>query len=373
LQRAVLIGYYGRGNLGDELMLVCLNQWLKAQDIQVTVLADDAENVTRQHHLPAVQNYPLLGQYGWVDALLRGKAWRTIRALVHCDVVLCGGGDVIRDAIGWRTFTFQVEKLVVSLLLRKPVYLINVGLTRPVTRYGRALLKWLLPRCRGIVVRDARSVDICREYGVTRRVRLAPDIVRRLPDLFPQTAGRRDVDKTSVLVALHGDSNVYGKYHLSDNRLQTLAGLLDAIVEEHNLDIEFFPFQPEQDGGDARIAHRVQTLMRHAGRTRILDWTIDVAEIAERVSRSRLVIAMRLHAAVLAATYAVPCVLMPYDQKVVEFGKQAQIPYTLMPEMLDEPAAAARLLESAFTDLIPPPPLEPDGDWLRMTLASLNA
>ena len=371
MQRAVLIGYYGRGNLGDELMLICLNQWLQAQGIMVTVIAEDAADVQRLHNLPAVRNYPFLGQYGWVESLLRGKAFHTLRALWNTDLVLCGGGDIIRDENGWRTFAFQVEKLIAALFMGKPVYLVNVGISMPTTRYGQAVLKWLLPRCRGIVVRDTRSQELCRRYGSTRQVRLLPDIVRRLPDLFP-AAEARSTGKTSVIVALHGEPDVYGKYRMSDYRIGTLAGMLDSIVERQNLDIEFFPFQPGHDGGDAGIAHKVQAKMRHAVRTCLLEWTIDVAEIANRLSRSRLVLAMRLHAAVLAATYAVPCILMPYDEKVVEFGKQAQIPYVLTPEMLDKPVMAQSLLEKCMAELIPPAPLAPSGDWMSFTLQSLS-
>ncbi len=368
MQRAALIGYYGRGNLGDELMLVCLNQWLKQQDIEVTVIADDAPTVTRQHGLPAVQNYPFLGQFSWVESLLRGKARLTLAALSKSDLILCGGGDVIRDQKGWRTFTFQVETLVFSLLLGKPVYLLNVGLSTPVTRYGRATLKWLLPRLKGIVVRDLRSVELCEASGVKRKVHLLPDIVRRMPDLLPSAAIKSQPARTTALVALHGDSNVYGQYPMPDFRIATFANLLDDLVEKHNLDIEFFPFQPEQDGGDARMAAKVQSKMRHGDHSRILDWTIDVTEIAARFARSHVVIAMRLHAAVLAATYSAPCILMPYDQKVFEFGQQAKIPHVMAADLLDNPEKAHHFLDTVMRDLVVPQPLEPATDWLTLTL-----
>jgi polysaccharide pyruvyl transferase WcaK-like protein len=351
-------------------MLVCLNQWLKKQNIEVTVIADDADSVTRQHALPAVQNHPFLGQFSWVDSLLRGKAFITLKALYRTDLVMAGGGDVIRDEIGWRTFTFQVEKLVAGLLMGKPVYLLNVGLSTPATAYGRFTLKWLLPRLRGMVVRDTRSVEISASYGVTRRVVLLPDIVRRLPELMPEAA-RTPGDRTTVLVALHGDSNVYRRYQMTDERLAAFAGMLDTLAERYGLEIEFFPFQPAQDGGDARIARRVQSLMQHAGRSRILEWTVDVGELAARLSRSRLVIAMRLHAAVLAATYSAPCILMPYDQKVVEFGKQAEIPHILTPEILDKPEKSRQFLENVMANLVAPAALPPAADWLTLTLDSL--
>lgn len=352
-------------------MLVCLNQWLKAQSIEVRVIAEQADKVVEQHHLPALQNYPFLGQYGWIDSIFRGKALQTLGELRRCDMILCGGGDVVRDSVGWRTFTFQVEKLVVGLFLRKPVYLLNVGLSKPVTRYGKATLSWLLPRCSGIIVRDTRSVEICRQNSAIKQVRLLPDIVRRIVDLYPCMRPAQSSPKTTALVALHGDSNVYGKYQMTESRIETLAGMLDSLVEQHGVDIEFFPFQPGEDGGDAVVSQSVQNRMRHAAKSRVLDWTIDLTELAARYARSRLVIAMRLHAAVLAATYAVPCVLMPYDQKVVEFGEQAKIPYVLNQETLDSPVLAHEILERAMSEQIAPAALERDGDWMKATLGTL--
>ena len=35
--RAMLVGFYGAGNLGDELMLFALARWLRAQGIETTV------------------------------------------------------------------------------------------------------------------------------------------------------------------------------------------------------------------------------------------------------------------------------------------------------------------------------------------------
>jgi polysaccharide pyruvyl transferase WcaK-like protein len=159
---------------------------------------------------------------------------------------------------------------------------------------------------------------------------------------------------------------------MTDARIAVFAGLLDSLVQTHGLDIEFFPFQPEQDGGDAKIARRVQNLMREQAHSRILDWTIDVAEIATRFARSKLVFAMRLHAAVLAATYRAPCILMPYDQKVVEFGLQAQIHHTLTPEDLDQPELAHQTIEDMMANPVPPAALPPSADWLTLTLSEFR-
>ncbi len=348
MKKAVLLGYYGMGNLGDELMLICLRAWLADQGIQATPVAPNAERVRQLHGFEAIQNYPMLGQFSWAEALIRGKALQTLKAVSRSDLVVLGGGDVLRDGIGWRVFSYQIEKLVFALLCRKPVILLNIGISRPVTWYGRTLLRWLLPKCITIVVREQRSLELCTELGAGHRARLLPDIVSELPEFFP-SAGTIGNPANIVLAALHGNPNIYGQYSMTDARLQTLAHVLDSIIEEHDLTIHFFPFQCLEGGGDLQIHRDIQSRMRHSGRTVLLDWTIDCAEIARRFCTSRLVIAMRLHAAILAAAYERPCVLMPYDQKVTAFGHQSGNPFSLGAETLDEPTVAKSVLDHALS------------------------
>src|SRR5579885_3086022 len=174
-RRMLLMGYYGAHNLGDDMMLFCLQKWLARQQVSITVLSECPEEIQRSFVLPAVRNVPLLGEWSWVDAWLRGRALRVVRAILGHDGLIVGGGDLIRDDRGWRTFLFTLEKILLAILFRKPVYLVNVGIGRPHTSLGRRLLAWALPRCRKIIVRDQRSLDLCREFHAPAKY--APDIV----------------------------------------------------------------------------------------------------------------------------------------------------------------------------------------------------
>ncbi len=115
------MGYYGVGNLGDEMMLVCLKQWLERQGFDLTVLSEQPAAVVKEHGLPAVENAPLLGEWAWRKSWFNGGARRVMRALASADVFVVGGGDLIRDDLGWRTFFFTMEKIVAAILMGKKV------------------------------------------------------------------------------------------------------------------------------------------------------------------------------------------------------------------------------------------------------------
>lgn len=348
LKKAALIGYYGVGNLGDELMLMCLHRIL-SRDFDLTVIAENAEEVRTRWGFRAVQSYPLLGQFAWAESLLRGKAFRILKEIVASDVVICGGGEILRDSLGWRTFSYQIEKLALAILLRKRVFLLNVGIPRPTTSYARKALRWLLPRCAGIVVRESTSLSICREYGAAAHTSFQPDIVVHLPDFFPP-ARNGTMGPSSVLVALHANPNVYGGFAMNEGRISSLAAGLDLLIEKHGLTVNFLPCQSDRNTDDNQIHLEVQSRMRHKHATVMMKWTADPEQLSRHYRSAEVVVAMRLHAAVLAVAYDRPCVLLPYDKKVRDFGTQFHIPYRLTAEELDNTNRVESVLNSAVTE-----------------------
>ena len=347
---ALLMGYYGARNLGDEMMLVCLRRWLEAQNVQVTVLSEGAQDIRDRHGLPALDNLPLLGQWAWRDAWLRGKAFSLLASLARHDALVVGGGDLIRDDRGWRNFLFSVEKIVAAILLRRPVYLVNIGIGAPSTRYGRPVLRWILRRCTRIIARDERTFRLCTELGAGAVTHFAPDIVMSLPQLLEAAAPPADPRRKYALVCLRTHANDFQQFAWTDERIRHLASALDHLSQRHDLDIEFLPFQafgPAQD--DNHIHHEVASAMPAGSRVTVRPWSDDIPGVMRAVGGAACVIAMRLHAAVLACSLERPCVLMPYDHKVVEFGRQMGLRETITSATLDRPDELRRTLDSALT------------------------
>jgi len=345
--RALLIGYYGTGNLGDELMLYCLRHWLQAQDIEIDVLSEHPEAVVRSSGLVAIKNVPLLGEWGWKDAWLRGKAFRLIRSIRSYDLVIGGGGDLLRDDRGWRSLLYATEKFLAAAALRRPVFLVNVGVGQPHSRHGRALLKLAVRSCRRIIVRDKQSLRVCQELGGGAFTEHLPEIVLSLPAMMGALPPV-DLRPPYLAVCLKGQPNEVGGYALGEDRLSALAAVLDRLSEQRGLQIRFVPFQEGADDRDAEIHESTARRMR-CGRDAVLSkWSDDIVAVSQTIAGARGVLAMRLHAGVLAAAFGRPCVLMPYDRKVVEFGREMALEPFLTPELLDSPDLAFETVDAAL-------------------------
>jgi polysaccharide pyruvyl transferase CsaB len=345
---ALLMGYYGARNVGDELMLFCLRRWLSAQSIDITVLSEYPDDVSTRHQLPAVMNSLLLGPGILKASWLRPKTWRLVRALRNHDVLMVGGGDLIREDAGWRGFLFTVEKIVLALLLRKPVYLVNIGIGRPVTRLGACILRWCLRRCRRILVRDLRSMEVCRALGAGHLAQFVPDIVMSLPRWINAPSLDGPSSAPYYVVSLRSTANAFGMYRLDHDRLKTLAAGLDYLVESRGVRIVFLPFQCLADERDNDIHSRLAELMRHRDQATVHAWTAEPSTLAGLFRQARGVVAMRLHAAILALAYETPCVVLPYDHKVQEISAQFDLTPVVTASTLDDLRELILALDAAL-------------------------
>ena len=319
--KALLLGYYGARNLGDDMMLHCILQWLTMQGMSVTVVSEDPPETEKRFSVPVVRNVALLGQWGWRDSWFRGHALRLIGMIRNHDVLVVGGGDLIRDDKGWRTFWYTIEKVIVALMFGKKVYLLNIGIVGPATVMGKLLLRFVLKRCSKIIVRDESSFRTCIQLGNRDSCMLQPDIVLSLPSfLGGGSSAPVKTDIPYILVCLRMEPNDFGTYPYGEEEIAALASALDEVSANTGSKVIFIPFQYDRNNDDNLIHHRIVQKMRRRESAVIEEWTSDLLRLSELFRGASCVVAMRLHAAVLAVAFRRPVVVMPYDRKVTEFA-----------------------------------------------------
>jgi polysaccharide pyruvyl transferase CsaB len=367
-----LLGYYGARNLGDDMMLVCLLQWLSKQRVQVTVISENPSETKSRFHVEAVENAPMLGEWSWRKSWFQGYAARLVRAIKTHDALIVGGGDLIRDDRGWRTFWYTMEKIVFALLFSKPVFLVNIGIGRPVTKSGRFVLKWSLSRCRKIIVRDDRSYQLCKDLGCAGFTELAPDIAIRLPKIFPMEKADEEGEISSkdggyVVVCLRGTPNDFGQYPIGEVQVKNLAKALDGLAEDYGADIIFLPFQYNADVKNRSFQHQVIHYIKNHESLIKKDWTGDFKDIIRCFRGARLILGMRLHAVVLSVALNKQCIVMPYDVKLNEFAKQFGLKHLLPASDLHDVDIVGNHLMEALHDT-PAYDLRTADLWERLTL-----
>jgi polysaccharide pyruvyl transferase CsaB len=324
--KALLLGYYGARNLGDDMMLHCILQWLSMQGMSVTVVSEDPSETEKRFSVPVARNVALLGQWGWRDSWFRGHALRLIGMIRSHDLLVVGGGDLIRDDKGWRTFWYTIEKIIVALMFGKKVCLLNIGIVAPVTVIGKMALRFILKRCSKIIVRDESSFRTCIRLGNRDSCMLQPDIVLSLPSfLGEESPAAAKTDIPYVLVCLRMEPDDFGTYPYGEKEIAALATALDNVTEDSGAKVLFIPFQYDRNNDDNLIHRRIVQKMRRRESARIEEWSSDLLRLSKLFRGASCVVAMRLHAAVLAVAFKRPVVVMPYDRKVTEFADLVDI------------------------------------------------
>jgi polysaccharide pyruvyl transferase CsaB len=290
----LLCGYYGEHNLGDDALLEALLGQLPAA-VTPLVTAFDQRAVAQRHGVASVQR-------------------RSLRAVLaaqrRCRALVLGGGSLLQDSTSFRSLLYYGALIVAARLQGQPVLLWAQGLGPLRRRRSRLLARLLLPLASAISWRDSGSARLARQLGCE-----APhgaDAVWALPPVPWMGRGGPIVVCWRPTALL--DSQGWCRL------LEALAALADA----DNREVLWLPFHGHQDEPLLEQLRR-QGLLPASLQRRSRQLQASEPREAMAVFRSAgLVVAMRLHALILAALSGAPVAALSYDPKVqacaLEFG-----------------------------------------------------
>ncbi len=282
----LLCGYYGEHNLGDDALLDALLAQLPPS-VTPLVTAFDQAQITRQHGVASVNRRSLRA---------------VLEALRQCRALVLGGGSLLQDSTSFRSLLYYAALITAARLQGKPVLLWAQGLGPLRRRRSRALVRVLLPLASGITWRDSSSAQLARQLGVA-----APhgtDAVWSLPRQHWLGLGG------PIVVCWRPTP------HLQGEAWKPYLQALEDLAEQTEREVIWLPFHRDQD---QRLFDQLQqqglvgdALVR---RSRVVE-ALTPSEAMALFRSASLVLAMRLHALILAALAGSPVSALSYDPKV---------------------------------------------------------
>ena len=294
--RLVVSGYYGYGNAGDEAVLAGLLELLAGAGVdrtEVTVLSGDPLNTTRTHG---------------VRAASRWNPVRAVAELRRSDGLISGGGGLLQDVSSVRPVSYYAGVMHLARALGRPYAVVGQGLGPLRRRPNRRIARSALEHAVHVSLRDDRSIALARRIGVRRPIDRAGDTALAALSATGDKAERRG---GHVLLAVRGG-------YPSDAVVGPLRRVVAELVRDHR--VVALPMHGAVDT-DASTA-----LVTGIAGASMADPDASLAEKLETISTSSVVIGVRLHALVLAASAGVPAVAVSYDPKVDAFAERAGIP-----------------------------------------------
>jgi len=285
--RAVISGYYGFGNVGDEAVLAGMLAALRARvpEAQITVLSGDPAQTRQVHGVAAVS-----------------RSIGAVRAIAGADVFISGGGSLIQDVTSARSAVYYLALLGLATVLARSVMVYAQGVG-PLRRWWvRKLVGLIVNRVDLVTVRDEDSRRLLQDVGVQGPIHLTADPAfalepaprARIADLLSRTKRPR------IGLVLRPWAH--------DQHLAALLDGVRAACGDLGAEVLVLAFHPARDLRVCADAGRALGAQVLAG--------LSAEEAMAAVGTLDLLVGMRLHALIWAVALGVPPVALVYDPKI---------------------------------------------------------
>ena len=298
----MISGYFGFNNSGDDALLQAMLDNLKSldKDVRIVVLSRRPDETVKRYN---------------VDAINRFSPFKVMKVMNRTKVLLSGGGSLIQDVTSTKSILYYltIMKTALKKHMSLMVYANGVG---PINRAkNRRLTKKIFDKADIITLREEGSLKLLKEIGVTNdNIILTADPAL---NLVPS-----DAELTENVLRSHGikgDINLIGvsvrEWNKNEHNFEkTFAKNLDIICRMNNVYPVFLPMQlPNDLEFSKKICENLETPYY------IIGTRYDEKIFAGIISRCSLLIGMRLHSLIYAASVCVPIVGIVYDPKVKSF------------------------------------------------------
>jgi polysaccharide pyruvyl transferase CsaB len=315
--QAVLCGYYGKGNGGDEALLVSMLEMLPS-NVKPLVLSANPQATSKSY---GVRSYD------------RMNSGAVVRALKESQVLILGGGSLIQDATSVRSSIYYggIVGLAQQFGLKTIAIAQGIGpVDKPLTRW---IAKRAFDSCTAVSVRDPASAALLQSWGISSV--MAPDPVWSMSATPMPEIARISSPKIAVTLRLHPE--------LTNDRLDTLISALVDLQAATGAHILLVPFQPTTD---VDIAKQIQAEIGDNSQMVILS---DPKQLKGLFQGVDLAIGMRYHSLIMAVAEGCKSWAISYDPKVTKLMAEVNIPGCDIKELPTDPLVISQAWQQQLT------------------------
>lgn len=312
--RILAHGWYGAGNVGDELLLDLLQRWAREAGASTTVLSMCPEHTRAVHRLPTV------------DAL---DLPSVALAMQSADLFILGGGGLFQSHHAFTVpalYNFRAMDIAAyarpCLMARQmgvPTLLWAQGVGPLTTSESRAITRDLFSSATFVSLRDDDSRLLLNEVGVSRAMPVAPDPVWSYP-LSDSSRESRCAAQPRIAVVLRPWSS-------GDGWEDRFVSAFNDLVRDWPAHLVWLPFQAFDvaDRSRSDLAFVESMMRRIDARSQELCSVSCPSDAVAALSRCDGVIAMRLHAVIMALRLRKPTLSIEYAPKMATLGDEVGI------------------------------------------------
>ncbi len=299
--KLLLSGYYGFGNTGDEAICEAIVAETRSRitEAEVTVLSANPQLTSAALNVRAADRWKLTEQ---------------ISELRRADVFIQGGGGLYQDTTSRLSALYYLNQLVMARMMRTPTMVFAQGIGPLHNAFLKGGLIRNLSRASLVTVRDQTSADDLIAWGL----QAPPPAVTADPAMLLAPAPRQHIE--NLLASMHLTVGEYITVALrnwpgAEIALSPIADWLNG----QKLPVLLLPFHHEYDYEIALTLHQ----MLAPGSSRIPPIPMVPADIMGIIKAADSVLAMRLHALIMACAVETPAAGIAYDPKLNAFCERS--------------------------------------------------
>lgn len=297
--KLLISGYYGFDNSGDDAILKAIVKDIREYNnkINITVLSNNPSKTEEM--------YP-------VKAINRFKLGEILRAMNNTNLFISGGGSLLQDVTSTRSLLYYLAIMKLAKLCGKPVMVYANGIGPIDKRLNRFLTRKILNKLDLITLRDKASKEYIYDLGVRNsNIHVTADPVFTL---LPSP--EEDISKIFESENIPRGKELIGisirQWRRADNLVEVISNTIKYILKRYDVNVVLIPMHyPE----DLEISLEIENIVNQNG-CYVMRERYSVEEIMGVIKELEIIIAMRLHSLIYAATQEVPIVGLVYDPKV---------------------------------------------------------
>lgn len=273
MKKILLIGYYGYGNLGDELMRESIKEFLNKENFKILEL------------LPKK-----LANSG--SSFSRFNLFSVFKALMTSNIVIYGGGGIFQDKTSFKSFLYYYLVFKFALFFGKPVIFFGNSFGPFNWILSRYLFKDILKsKNLYIFARDEVSYNYAKRYN-PRTYLVTDPAIRKLTKIKPIDTK----DKKAVIIP---------------RKFKNYIPVLLSLSNEGFSEVVFVPFSPE----DIQLAKK---LSNFSVRGIKVSYCNQIEMAIDHIQQSKIVISERFHGSLISAYFGIPFISIK-DEKFRRF------------------------------------------------------
>lgn len=286
----VVSGYIGFDNFGDEAIACVLSQKLKSEGAEkITLISSNPKKTASQLGVSSC------GMFKFFHALL------------NSDILISGGGSLLQDVTSLKSLVYYLGVIYSALILRKKVQIYAQGIGPINSKIGQILTKFALKKAEKITVRDSKSQELLKSWGIDSELVKDPIFELELPN---------KQSKGTVGVQLRNFEGVNEEF-------------LNKLAEEISKRFidKKFEILSLQDSIDLEVCNHFADILKSKGLNNVIVLNkLSIKDVLDKISDLEYLIAMRFHANVVGIKAGVKTLAINYDPKVEKLALEYNLP-----------------------------------------------